>query len=146
MHIYGNVFNDEEVDENHSKKPWVIDMCEIMRPDDTSPNVEKEKDHNQPSSSSTPTKKTLVWMGDIMQKIINEIKEGGDQFINHTTSLLRVIATDVWGIHLSRANEVMHPDMVFHCVNDEFGNSVHRMKDWPKMMLKHGNIRKKAHE
>jgi hypothetical protein len=34
-------------------------------------------------------------MGDIMQKIINEIKEGGDQFINHTTSLLRVIATDV---------------------------------------------------
>jgi hypothetical protein len=60
LHIYGNVFNDEEVDENHSKKPWVIDMCEIMRPDDTSPNVEKEKDHNQPSSSSTPTKKTLV--------------------------------------------------------------------------------------
>jgi hypothetical protein len=28
--------------------------------------VEKKKDHNQPSNSSTSTKKTFVWMGDIM--------------------------------------------------------------------------------
>jgi hypothetical protein len=35
--------------------------------------------------------------------------------------LLRVIATDVWGIHLSKANEVMHPNMVFHYVIDGFG-------------------------
>jgi hypothetical protein len=34
-------------------------------------------------------------MGDIIQKINNEIKEGGVQFVNHTTSLLRVIATNV---------------------------------------------------
>jgi hypothetical protein len=34
-------------------------------------------------------------MGDIMQEIINEVKEGGVQLINHTTSLLRVIATNV---------------------------------------------------
>jgi hypothetical protein len=64
-----------------------------------------------------------------MQEIINEMKEGEVQLINHTTSLLRVIATDVRGIHLSKVNEVMHPDMVFHCVNDGLGNSVHWMKD-----------------
>jgi hypothetical protein len=52
LHIYDNESDDEEVDENHSKKPWVVDMCELMKPNDTSPNVEKEKDHNQPSSSS----------------------------------------------------------------------------------------------
>jgi hypothetical protein len=40
--------------------PWVVDMRGLMTLDDTSPNVEKEKYHNQPSSSSTPTKKTLV--------------------------------------------------------------------------------------
>ncbi len=68
-------------------------------------------------------------MGDIMQEIINEIKEGGVQLIDHTTSLLRVIAIDVRSICLSKANEVMHPDMVFHCVNDGLGNSVHQMKD-----------------
>ncbi len=68
-------------------------------------------------------------MGDIMQKIINEVKEGGVQLIDHTTSLLRVIAIDVQGIHLSKVNEVMHPSMVFHCVNNGLGNSVHRMKD-----------------
>jgi hypothetical protein len=50
-------------------------------------------------------------------------------------------------ICLSKVNEVMHPDMVFHCVNDGLGNLVHRMKDWHERMLGHENIRKKrAHE
>ncbi len=43
LHIYDNEYNDEEVDEDHSEKPWVVDMCELMRPDDTSPNVGKKK-------------------------------------------------------------------------------------------------------
>jgi hypothetical protein len=64
-------------------------------------------------------------MGGIMQEIINEVKEGGVQFIDHTTLLLHVIVTYVRGIHLSKVNEVMHPSMVFHCVNDGLGNSVH---------------------
>jgi hypothetical protein len=100
-----------------------------MKIDDTSPNVEKKKDHNKPSSSSTSMEKMFARMGDIMQEIINEIKKGGVQFIDHTTSLLRVIAIDVRNICLSKVNEVMHPNMVFHCVNDGLGNSVHRMKD-----------------
>jgi hypothetical protein len=74
-------------------------------------------------------KKTLVQMGDIMQEIINKVKERGVQLINHTISLLHVIATDVRGIRLSKVNEVMHLGMVFHCVNDGLGNSMHRMKD-----------------
>ncbi len=147
LHIYDNESNDEKADEDHFEKPWVVDMCELMRPDDTSSNVEKEKDHNQPSSSSTSTKKTFARMGDIMQEIINEVKEGGVQLIDHTTSLLRVIVTNVRGIHLSKVNEVMHPNMVFHCINDGLGNSVHRMKDWHETMLEHGNIcKKKARE
>jgi len=51
-------------------------MCGLVTPDDIFPSVEKEKNHNQHSSSSTPTKKTLVQMSDIMQEIINEVKEG----------------------------------------------------------------------
>jgi hypothetical protein len=61
-------------------------------------------------------------MGDIMQEIINEIKEGGVQLIDHTTSLLCVIATNVRGICLSKANEVVHSIMVLDCVNDGLGN------------------------
>ncbi len=129
IYTYDNESDDEEVDEDHFEEPCVVDMYGLMTLDDTSPNMEKKKDHNQPSSSSTPTKKTLVWMGDIIQKITNEIKEGGVQLIDHATSLLRVIATYVWSIHLSKVNEIMHLDMVFHCVNDGLGNSVHRMKD-----------------
>ncbi len=66
LHIYDNESNDEDTNEVHFEKPWVVDMCEIMRLDDTSPNVEKKKDHNLPSSSSTSTKKTVARMGDIM--------------------------------------------------------------------------------
>jgi len=91
--------------------------------------------------------KMLVRMGNIMQEIINKVKEGGVQLIDHTTSLLHVIVTYVQSIRLSKANEVMHPAMVFHCVNDGLGNSMHQMKDWHEMMLEHGNIcKKKAHE
>jgi hypothetical protein len=114
-----------------------------MKLDDTSPNVEKEKNHNQLSNSSTSTEKTFARMGDIMQEIINEMKEGGVQLIDCTTSLLHVIATNVRGIRLSKVNEVMHLGMVFHCVNDGLGNSMHQMKDWHETMLEHGNIRKK---
>jgi hypothetical protein len=82
-----------------------------------------------------------------MQKIINEVKASGVQLIDYTTSLLHVIVIDVRGIQLFKVNEVMHLDMVFHCVNDGLGNSVHQMKDWHEMMLEHGNIcKKKVHE
>jgi hypothetical protein len=67
--------------------------------------------------------------------------------LDHTTSLFCVIATYVQGIHLSKVNEIMHPNMLFDCINDGFGNSVQQMKDWHEMMSKHGNIHKKrVHE
>jgi hypothetical protein len=75
LHIYDNESNDETVDEYHFEEQWIVDMCGLLTLDDTSPNVGKKKDHNQPSSSSSPTKKTFVQMGDIMQEIINEIKK-----------------------------------------------------------------------
>ncbi len=86
-------------------------------------------------------------MGAVMQEIMTKVKEGGVQLIDHTTSLLHVIATNVHGIHLSKANEIMHSDKVFHCINDGLRNLVHGMKDWYEMMLEHENIRKeKVHE
>jgi len=78
---------------------------------------------------------------------MNKVKEGGVQLIDHTTSLLHVIATNVHSIHLSKANEIMHFDKVFHCINDGLRNPVHEMKDWHEMMLEHENIHKeKVHE
>jgi hypothetical protein len=147
LHIYDNESNDEKADENHSEEPRVVDMCKLMTLDDTSFNVEKNKYHNQHSSSSIPTKKMFIRMGDIMQEIINEVKEGGVQFIDHTTSLLCVIAIDVQNICVSKVNEVMHFNMVFHSINDGLGNSMHQMKDWHEMMLEHANIHKeRVHE
>ncbi len=66
LRIYGNEYDDEEANEYHYEEPWVANMCGLMTHDDTSPNVEKEKDHNQPSSSSTLIKKVFARMGDVM--------------------------------------------------------------------------------
>jgi hypothetical protein len=60
LHIHDNEFDDEKANEDHSEKPWVVDMCGLMTLDDTSPNVEKKKDHKQPSNSSTSMEKTFV--------------------------------------------------------------------------------------
>jgi hypothetical protein len=60
LHIYDNESDDEEADEDHFEKPGDGDMCELMKPDHTSPNVGKKKDHNQPSSSSTSMEKTFT--------------------------------------------------------------------------------------
>jgi len=125
LHIYDNESNDEKADEDHCEEPWVVDMYKLMTLNDTSLNVEKNKDHNQPSSSSVPMKKTFIQMGDVMQEIINEVKKGGVQLIDHTTSLLCVIAIDVQNICLSKVNEVMHFNMLFHFINDGIGNSMH---------------------
>jgi hypothetical protein len=56
---------------------------------------------------------------------------------------LKVVALDIQNIQLARANESLHPWMVFHCVNDGMGNSINRMKDWHESMLKHIDIPRK---
>jgi hypothetical protein len=43
LHIYNNESHDEEADENHSEKPWVVDMCGLMTPDDASPMRKKRR-------------------------------------------------------------------------------------------------------
>jgi hypothetical protein len=40
LQICDNESNDEKANDDHSKKPWVVDMCMFMTPNDTSPNVE----------------------------------------------------------------------------------------------------------
>jgi len=37
LHIYDNESDDEELNEDHYEEPWVVDMCRLMTPNDTSP-------------------------------------------------------------------------------------------------------------
>jgi hypothetical protein len=46
LYIYDDEFDDEEANEDYFEEPWVVNMCRLMTLDDTSPNVEEEKDHN----------------------------------------------------------------------------------------------------
>jgi len=129
LHIYDNESDDEEANEDHFKEPWVVKLCELMKLDDTSLNVEKREGSQPTFKFIHPMEKMFVRMGDIMQENINEFKEAGVQLIDHTTSLLDVIGTNVQGICPSKANKFVHPDIAFHCNNVGLGNLVHWMKD-----------------
>jgi len=56
LHIYDNEFDDEKADEEN---PWVVNMCKHMRPNDTSPNVEKKKITTNLQVHPPPRKKCL---------------------------------------------------------------------------------------
>ncbi len=56
LHLYDNESNDEEPNEDDIEEPWVVNMGGLLTLDGISPNVEGEKDHNQPSISNAPTK------------------------------------------------------------------------------------------
>jgi hypothetical protein len=92
LHLYNNESNDEKPNEDDIEEPWVVNMSELLTLDYTFPNVEGKKDHNQPSISNVPMEIFFAQMGDVVQKIMNEVKKGGIQLIDHATSLLCVVA------------------------------------------------------
>ncbi len=59
LHLYDNKFNDKEPNEDVVVKPWVFNMGGLLTLDDISPNVEGNKDHNQPLISNASIKKPL---------------------------------------------------------------------------------------
>ncbi len=60
LHIYDNESDDEKADEKHFEKLWVVNMCKLMRLDDTSPNVEKNRNHTNLQIHPPPQKKHLL--------------------------------------------------------------------------------------
>jgi hypothetical protein len=59
LHLYDNEFDDNEPNEDDIEEPWVFNMGGLLTLDYISPNVEGNKDHNQPSISNAPKKEPL---------------------------------------------------------------------------------------
>jgi hypothetical protein len=57
LHLYDNESNDEEPNEDDIEEPWVVNMGGLLTLDDTSPDVEEKKDHNQPLISNARMEK-----------------------------------------------------------------------------------------
>jgi hypothetical protein len=59
-----------------------------------------------------------------MQEITNECKKGDVTLCEHATSHMRILACNICNIRLTKANAVLHPGLVLHCVENKLGNSV----------------------
>jgi hypothetical protein len=64
---------------------------------------------------------------------------------DHATSHMRILASNIWNIHLTKANESLHPRLVFQCVEDNLGNSIKWLKDWHETILEHKNAYNKRY-
>jgi hypothetical protein len=102
---------------------------------------------NDTINSSTPMEGALTQLVTTMQEITNECKEGDVTLCEHATSHMKVLACNICNIHLTKANAVLHPRLMLHCVEDGLGNRVKRLKNWHETRCNHPNVRtKQCHE
>jgi hypothetical protein len=79
---------------------------------------------NDTINSSTPMERALALLVTTMQKITNECKEGDVTLCEHVTSHMRVLACNICSIRFTKANAILHPRSVLHCIEDGLGKNV----------------------
>ncbi len=94
-------------------------------------------------SSFAPMDRKLVCLHESMAKITIECRAGVSiKLWDHAMSLLQRVASNIYCICLTQANESMHLKMVFFHVDDGFKNSINYIKDWYEKMMEHLNTHK----
>ncbi len=58
----------------------------------------------------------------------------------HATLNIRILACNIWNTRLTKANAVLHLELVLHYIEDGLGNNVKRLKDWHETMFNHTNV------
>ncbi len=70
---------------------------------------------DEAKGSSTPMEQALFWLWDTMVETSSQCKESTSvQLCDHAISRLRIVASEIQTLHVTRSNELMHPDMVFN--------------------------------
>ncbi len=102
---------------------------------------------NDTINSLTPMERVFAQLVTTMQEITNECKKGDVTLCEHATSHMRILVCNIHNICLTKANAVLHPGLMLHCIEDELGNSVKRLKNWHETMFSHTNVHtKRCHE
>jgi len=77
-----------------------------------------------------------------MKEITEECTQGV-ALCDHATSIMKVVASEIQNIRLTKTNESLHLGTLLHHVDDGLRYSVHRLKDWHETMFTHTNVYKK---
>jgi len=80
--------------------------------------------------SYVPMDRTLTHLHKTMAEIMAKCTAGASiKLCDHAPSLLQGIASNIHHVHLACVNKPMHPGMVFHWMDDGYGDSINQMKD-----------------
>ncbi len=141
-----NDSNSKDDDEAFGDK-GVIDIGLIGTMEEVVIPTNEVKTSNELESSSVPLEGTLACLHHTMKEIIEKCTQGGVALCDHATSIMKVVASKIQNIHLTKVNESLHLGTLLHHVDDGLGYSIHRLKDWHEIMLTHTNVHKKrSHE
>jgi len=64
-----------------------------------------------------------------MQEIAKECTQRGFAFCDHATSIMKVVASKIQNICLTKTNESLHLGMLLYLVDDGLGYLVQMLKD-----------------
>jgi hypothetical protein len=125
----------------------VIDIGGIGPMDENLPPTNDGGACVEPINLVASVDRTFVCLCYTMQEIMNECSLRGVAFLDHANSFFIVVASEIWNICFTKANESLHPGLRLHRVDSGLGNFVHRLKDWHETMFSHNFARKKrTHE
>jgi hypothetical protein len=74
--------------------------------------------------------------------MLKDAHKEGLHFVTMPPSIMKVGASKIRNIFLTKANESLHLGMSLHHVGDHLGYLIHKLKDWHETMITHINAYK----
>jgi hypothetical protein len=107
---------DFEDDSEANGDERVIDIGLIGTMEEVVLPMDEVKAFDELESSSVPFKVTLVHLHHTMKEVAEGCTQGAVALCDHAISIMKVVALEIKNIHLTKANESLHPRMLLHCV------------------------------
>jgi hypothetical protein len=140
QHIIDMESNDDDEDEHFEGDDGIMEFDGLMNMEQNDLPMGAIVGFNDTINSLTPMERAFAQLVIIMQKIINDCKEGDVTLCEHATSHMRVLACNIHNICFTNVNAISHPRLVLCHVEDGLGNNVKWFKDWHETMLNHTNV------
>ncbi len=121
--------NDDDEDEHFEGDDGIMEFDGLMNMEQSDLHMGAIIGFSGTINSSTPMERALTQLVTTMQETTNECKEGDVTFCQHATSHMRILACNICNICLTKANAILHPGLMLHCIENGLGNSVKQLKD-----------------
>jgi hypothetical protein len=131
--------NDDGKNEHFKGDDGIMEIDGLMTMEQNDLSMGGIVGSNETINSSPPMEKAFAQLVITMEEITNECKKGDVRLCEYATSHMKVLTCNICNIRLTKANAILHPRLMLHCVEVGLGNSVKQPKNWHEIMFNHIN-------